>query len=181
MLVKINVILDRVIECFSYMARVFLVFTFLFVVIEVFMRYFLNSSQPWTVDGTEYSMSFLTFLAAAWVLKKEGHVSMDVVVIRFNPRNQATIHAITSIIAALMCLLIIVFGVTGTWDHIQRGTTMIEKALEFPTASLIFIVPIGFVLLFIQFLRRSADYWKARGATLKEAKSRVERIAKDDS
>jgi TRAP-type C4-dicarboxylate transport system permease small subunit len=104
----------------------------------------------------------------AWVLKIEGHVKIDLVVNRLNPRNQCLVNSITSILGAITCLVLLWYGTKVSWELFERGT-ITNTILELPSAPLFAIVPIGSFLLFIQFLRRSYGYLKSwKGSSSKE-------------
>jgi TRAP-type C4-dicarboxylate transport system permease small subunit len=117
----------------------------------------------WVLETTEYILVWFTFLAAAWILKQEGHVKVEILVSRLNPRVQALLGIITSIIGVVLCSLLIVYGSQVVWDFSQRNLLM-DSLLEPPKAPLLAIIPIGSFFLLIQFLRRSYGYlesWKA--------------------
>lgn len=156
-------IFDRVIGALFYLACILLAFSMLSVNVEIFYRFFVGKAQLWVVEVSEYILLIMTFLGAAWVLKKDGHVRMDVLVNRLEPRAQLTLNIITSAVGAIFCLVIVWYGTDVTWDNYQRGTTF-YKAVGFPKAPIMAAIPIGSFLLFIQFLRRTRGYlmkWKA--------------------
>jgi len=163
LLVKIGAIFDQTLNFLAYVVGVLLVFGWLSVVADVVMRYFLNRPLTWALETTEYVLTTVAFLGAAWLLRREGHVSLDLVLNLFKPRTQAMFHAITSSLGAIACLIIVWYGVEATWSHYLKGMR-VTTALAPPTAPFLTIIPVGFFLLFLQFLRRSYGYllkWKA--------------------
>ncbi len=156
-LTKVGVIFDRAIDSLAVLAIVLLVFAWFSVNLEVVMRYFLNRPLIWVVEVTEYILAFTAFLGAAWVLKRDRHTVIDIVVNRLKPRNQALLNMITSIIGAIICLVLTWYGSQITWDHFQRDV-LLTKALELPKAPFLSVIVLGSFLLFIQFLRRAFKY-----------------------
>ena len=147
----------------TFLAAIFLTFITLSVSAEIVMRYFLNRSLKWVVEVSEYSLVWVTFLSTAWVLRREAHIKMDLVLNRLKPETQALLNAITSVVGAIICLLLVWYGTGVTWDHFLRGAAK-HGMMEVPAAPILGIVPIGSFLLFIQFLRRSYGYlrnWRA--------------------
>jgi C4-dicarboxylate transporter DctQ subunit len=121
---------------------------------EVFSRYYLGRGTAWVLEFSEYSILFMTFLGTAWLLRKDGHVEMDIVVKALQPKTQRVLKATTSIVCALVCLLLTWSGTEVSLDYLQRGLhrpTLIAP----PYFPLFVIIPTGFFLLFIQFLRRA--------------------------
>jgi len=158
---KLGNIFDRIISSMAYLAAALIIFAFLSVAAEVFARYVFNTSIFWVHEITEYIMAFFAIMAAAWVLKKGGHVSLDFVVNFLNPRKQAAVNAATSIIGAIITFVIAWYGASSVYDHFLRGTITITKYIVIPSWPLLTVVPIGFFMLSIQFLRRSYGYLRS--------------------
>ncbi len=150
-------IFDSIIGMLAFLAGILLSFMMLGVSADVSMRYLLNRPIPWMLEVTEYCLLFITFLGAAWVLKRERHVTIDLVLNRLNPRTQATFNIITSVIGAIVCLVVAWYGAQATWDYFLTGLYRLTF-LRPPSALIMAIVPIGSFLLFIQFLRRTHGY-----------------------
>ena len=162
LITKATPIFDRTIGLLSLFAGILILFIMVSVTAEVATRYFLGSMMGWVIEVSEYSLLFITFLATAWVLKKERHVKMELVLRRLNPRTQSLLNIITSIIGAIICLIVAWYGVKVTWGSYQIGYIM-AKPLRVPQFLILFIIPVGSFLLFIQFLRRTygyLGYWK---------------------
>ena len=133
--------------------------------LEVVMRYFLGRPTVWVLEIAQLGLVYVPFLGAAWLLRREGHVKMDVVLNQLKPRAQSLVNAITSIVGAITCLVIAWFSAQMTWEYFQLDYTS-PTGLRIPTAPILVIVPVGVYLLSIQFLRRSNGYlgmWKAGG------------------
>jgi C4-dicarboxylate transporter, DctQ subunit len=173
MLTRIGRIVDRILNYSFYAAIGILAFGWFAVCLEILMRYFLRRSMDWTFETTEYILAAITFIGAAWLLKHEGHVNMDVLVNAFKRRTQNLLQAITSIICAVACLIITWYGAEAAWYRWVQDIHFVT-AMQPPSAPFIAIVPLGFLLLFIQFIRRAYKYmleWKAGSTkTTEEAK-----------
>ena len=144
---------DRINSVMAACGMAVLGFILLAVVWEVFTRYFLGKGTIWVEEIGEYSMLFMTFLGAAWLLKSDGHVEMDIVVTRFPQRTRLLFRVVTSWIGAAICLVLTYSGADVAFDHLQRGLHQ-PTPVEPPDFPLFAIIPLGFLMLFIQFLRR---------------------------
>ena len=159
----VRAVFDGILNLFGVLAALTIIFMMLAVTYEVVMRYFLNRPTIWVIEVVEWSMVWITFLGAAWVLRTGGHVKMDIVLNRLSPRAQVLLNVVTSIIGALICLTLFWYSSQLTWDHFLRGV-LESRMLAVPKAPLLVIIPVGSFLLFIQFLRRAYGYlsrWKA--------------------
>ena len=154
---KTSAIFDSTIGIFAIFAAVLLAFIMLSVCTEVVTRYFLGRPLIWVIEVTEFVLVWITFLGAAWVLKREAHVVMDIVLVRLEPRTQALVNIITSVIGVAICLVLTGYGAFVTWDLYQREQ-FLPTILRPPSHILFAIIPIGSFLLFIQFLRRTYGY-----------------------
>lgn len=154
---KITAIFDQTLNLLAILAVVLIVFIMLAVGTDVVMRYFFSKPMIWVGEISEYSLLFITFLGAAWLLRNEGHVRMDLVLNRLGPRAQAVLNLITSIISAIVCLIIVFYSARATLEAFQTGY-FLAAALDVPMGPLLLIIPIGTFLLFIQFLRRGYGY-----------------------
>ena len=103
---KLGDFFDRILDYLAIVAMVLIVGNMLLVVVEVVMRYFFDKPVVWVIEITQYALVFMTFLATAWLLKREGHVIMDLIVNRLNEKGRHIANMITSFIAALVCLII---------------------------------------------------------------------------
>ena len=158
LLKKITNIFDGTNDVLAVSGSALIIFVMLLISAQIVMRRFLGISIFWAIDISEFSLIYIPFLGAAWLLRKEGHVMIEVVVTRFQPRRQAMIHFINSIICGAACVIITWYGIVVTWDYYQLSYTM-DTLLAPQMWPLTIIIPIGSLLLTIQFVRRAYGYW----------------------
>jgi len=157
LLMKGTGVFDRTLDFLTYLAGVLLVLIVLFIGTEVMSRLLLNRSQIWVMEFSEHFLLYITFLATAWVLRREGHVRMEFLLTRLKPRAQALLNTVTFTVSAMLCLVIAWYGAEITWDMFQRGVPR-ATMLETPMAPLLAIIVVGHFLLFVQFLRGAYGY-----------------------
>ena len=150
---KLNSFFDWIIDGMAFLAGLLLLFIIFSICYEVLMRYFLVRPSTWSVEITEYILLYITFLGAPWLLKQKGHVKVDVVLNMLNIRTQRILNLTTSLLGALICLVLFWFGVLTTMDHFMRKIPVI-KSLEVPKYILLAVIPLGSLLLCIQFIRQ---------------------------
>ena len=149
----VGAIFDAILNVFAFLSALLLAFIMLSICLEVIMRYFLNRPLVWVIEMAEYALLYITFLGTAWLLRREGHVTVDILLVRLNPKNQAALGFFSSIIGIIISLVFIWYGSDVAWDHYQRGVFK-PTVLQFPTAPILAIIPIGSVILAMQFIRR---------------------------
>lgn len=145
---------DRTLDVMVDLAGMLIIFVMLSVGIGVGLRYFFHRPIGWTIEISEYIMVYVTFMAVAWVLKKEGHVKMDLILNMLNSKTQALINTITSSVCVIISLVLTFFAGKVTLYQYKVGYTT-TSLLSPPKYIFTVIIFIGSFLLFIQFLRRT--------------------------
>jgi TRAP-type C4-dicarboxylate transport system permease small subunit len=158
-LTRISVIFDHILEALMFIGAVILGFLMLAVCWDVAARTIAGKPLIWLLEFTEYGLLYMTFLCTAWVLKNEAHVTSDLLLIGLSPKNQSFVNTITSILGAVICLVLAWFGAEVSWDKLQSGAYQ-PTAIQPPDFPIFVIIPIGSFLLFIQFLRRAKKNFK---------------------
>jgi TRAP-type C4-dicarboxylate transport system permease small subunit len=123
----------------------------------VFSIYFLNRPLGWIVEINEYIILYTAFLVAAFVLRQEGHVKMDIVAERFPLKVQLAINIITSIVSTVVCGIFTWFGAKVTWQ-LYLKKTLTATVLELPKYFFTIVIFLGSFLLVIQFIRRTYGF-----------------------
>ncbi|MFC1868811.1 TRAP transporter small permease [Thermodesulfobacteriota bacterium] len=134
-----------------------IMFSMLAICAHVVMRYIFNYPLNWTIDVSSILLLYATFLGAAWLLRDEGHVSVDVVNSFLKQRHQYLLQVVNSAICALVCAIITFYGVIETVS-VWKLDLIVDMPLEPPKWVAIIIIPFGSILLFIQFLRRIRSF-----------------------
>ena len=161
-------VFDRILGCMALIAAILLTFTMLSVTTDVVMRYVLDRPMLWVVEITEYILLWIPFMGAAWLLKHDGHVKVDILLSRLNPRVQTRLSTITSLLGMMICLVLVWYGIKVTWNYFIEGR-YVYSPLSIPTAYVMGIVPLGSFVLLIQFIRRTYKLIReARGLRVKE-------------
>lgn len=144
---------DRVMDVFMVLAGILLWGQMLIVNIEVFSRYF-GRPTSWVAEISSILVLWIPFMIAGWVLRREGHVKMDLLVERFSPGTQAMINSITSLIGFIVMVVVTAAGLMTTLYWIGNKTPTILMLPRSPIISAIFI---GSLFFAIQFLIRAFE------------------------
>ena len=150
---KAGFIFDKVLNISAYLAGLMIIFMVLAIPYSVIMRYFLRMPPEWVIQTCEYMLLWLTFLASAWLLRHEGHVSVDFLTARAKPETRRILRMITSAIGAIICLILTWFAWENTWENFVSGTLDV-RAVFILKAPFISIIAVGCSLLSIQFIRK---------------------------
>lgn len=160
-------IFDLILKGTAAFGCLLIVFMGLSITYGVLLRYFFNIAPIWVNDVVEYIVLGATFLGAAYVLKEESHIEVDLVVNRVDKKTRFLMKIITSLIGASVCLIMTWYGMVTVWDNYQRGTN-VYKSMDFPKYIVLLPIFIGSLLLTIQFLRRAHSYFVQKREIIKE-------------
>jgi C4-dicarboxylate transporter DctQ subunit len=154
---------DTIMNGMAWIGGAISIFMMLGISADVVARYFLNSPILGMQEVCSMLILWIVFLGAAWVLKKGGHINMDVILQMLKPKAQECLNLITSSICLVVTLVLFWFSIQVTWDVFTRGT--IESGnLTINSGFVMMAIPIGCLPLFIQFGRKAYAHWeKFRG------------------
>lgn len=140
---------ERIVGFAAFLAGLILVFDFLSITAGVIMRYFFKHPLLWVDEITSTSLLFIAFLGAAWVMKKRGHVVIDIIISRVKPGTKIVLEIISYVVGAFCCAVITYFGALSTWRNLVSGAYQ-PTTLEIPNWYVLIIIPVGSLLFFIQ-------------------------------
>ena len=157
LITKVSNIFSRLDNYLAVMAIVLIVFLMLSITYNVVARYFWGSMTTGLFEIWEYTLLYIPFLGAAWLLERDGHVSVDIVIDYLKPGVRAVIRIITSSLGAAVCLVLTWFGTQVTGESFQAGY-QVRGEIYTPEFIILMVIPVGSFLLFIQFLRKTYQY-----------------------
>lgn len=148
---KLRTIFDKALDVLAWIAAFILIGIIASVMIEVFLRTFFNRPQEWVMELSEYALLYITFLSAAFVLKKEGHIVVDLVTCRLNVKKRNFLAIVQYIVIILVSMVFIYVGGKTTINNYIRGIYS-PTVLQIPIAYTLVMIPIGGFFLLVQSL-----------------------------
>jgi C4-dicarboxylate transporter DctQ subunit len=148
---------DFILDFFAATAGVLLVVMMLATVLKVVMRALFNHGILGIDQISGTMMVYITFLGAAWVLRRDGHVSVDIVTGALGPNAQRLVMFVSSLIGAAVCFALAWFATKAVMLSLQRGI-LVAAEIEVPRAVNLWVIPLGCLLLGIEFLRRAVRF-----------------------
>lgn len=143
---------DKLLNGMAVLAGVILVFIVGAVCYTIGMRYFFRQTTIWIMQTTEYALLWIVFLATTWLLREGGHITTDIIYAHLNEKTKAYLDATMFFIGGLTCAIMLYFGITYMYECIISNVTDV-RAVTVPKSAVFIIIPIGSLLLTIQFFR----------------------------
>lgn len=140
----------RVLEWLAACAAVLLGVSALAITIDVIGRNVGLGTLPWILEVSEYVLPLATFFIAPWLLYRNEHVRLDILV-----QTRPWLGHAANGVGLAVCAVLVVYGVRTIANSATQGA-MIFKSVVFPEWWLYLPVPLCFGLLTIEFVRRLA-------------------------
>jgi TRAP-type C4-dicarboxylate transport system permease small subunit len=110
------------------------------------------------LDISEFLVFMTTFLGAPWVLKKGGHVNVDVAIQALGPEGRRIMAVLCDVFGLAVCVMLCLYGWLLADDAIAMKARIIRTFI-FPEWWVYALVTLSGLLLSIEFLRR---LWRHR-------------------
>ncbi len=146
--------LDRIEDFFAFLGGVLLVVAVCSVVFQVIARYFFGLTFIWINEGNEYILLYVPFLGAAWLLRHNGHVTVDLVVRVLPPRIKKASNVLVAVLGIIVSSVLVWYGTSVTMEAYTRGTVS-TTSTQLPLVYLLVVIPVGSLLLLLEFIRKA--------------------------
>ena len=141
------------------------------VTVDVLMRYIFSKTYAGLFEITEYSLLWITFLGAPWIMKNNGHVRVDLIVNKLPPHKRAWLTIIADFISIFL-LITMTWYTAGLTLHDFRTSFTLSGILMAPKWPIEIIIPVGFFLLLLQVARHARQHVKDMQALSMDAPRR---------
>jgi len=159
-LAKAGRVFDWLVDAMLLLAGVIVFVQTLWITEDVIVRYAFGWTWAPSFEILSYSILWMTFLGTTAIYRDRGHVVMEAVVARFPARAADIINLVTTLaIAGLTAFLLFYSARLTIQDYLNHFVlATIVKPVKWPIEM---IIPISFLMLFIQSLRHVATYYRA--------------------
>jgi len=142
-----------VIQAFAWIAALLLGAMAVLVTLDVVARNVGLGTIAWVNEVSEYSLPVATLLVAPWLLHRNEHVRLDVLLTMVPQRLAAVVERCVDAIGIAICAVFVWYGVRLILDSARIGSMMV-KTLAIPEWWQYALVPVCFLLLAVEFARR---------------------------
>jgi TRAP-type C4-dicarboxylate transport system permease small subunit len=143
---------DKAIEVMAALAGVILLFITAAVCYTIGMRFLFTKTTIWIMQTTEYALLWIVFLATTWLLREGGHVITEIVYAHLNTKTKRSLDCVMFVVGGFTCAIMVYFGSLYMYECIKGGVTDV-RAVTVPKWAVFSIIPVGSILLTIQFFR----------------------------
>ena len=148
----VNRTLDIMSDISLVIARAMIVIMIVLVAIDVVARYVFNSPLGFASEYVMYLMVGVTLLAANYVLREKGHIRVDIIIRLLPPRAQVWLTVVTDVVSVFCVVILLIQTFNLTAQSLANNTSSVT-AMATPLGIVQLMLPIGFGLLLIEFIR----------------------------
>lgn len=152
--------IDMTSEAGGFLAAVCLACVTVIVVFEVIMRYLFNAPTVWVGEMSIYMCMGLGFLSLGYGLKYDSHFGITFLTDRLTPKNRIRLKIFTDFVGALYSACFIYKGIELAYFAYEFEDVS-SGMMQTPLWIVWCLVPLGGLLLTLQFINKLADDVKA--------------------
>ena len=143
---------DRLISLLALAAGIMVAAVFVLIVVDVSMRTAGLRPPVFSSAVSEYSLIYMTMLAAPWLVRVRGHVRVDSFLTFVPARGKLAIERILIVVCIALCLGASFLSGEFAVEFWQRGEIDL-RSIEIPRSLLFVPLTVGFFLCAVEFAR----------------------------
>lgn len=124
------------------------IFTVVVIFSQVVLRYVFSNSLPWSEEIARYAFIWFIYIGVSYGVKKQKHLSVDVITMLFNDKGKTVISMISNVLFLIFALIITYYGI----DIVGRITRE-SAALGIPMEYVYLAIVVGMVLTIIRLIQ----------------------------
>ena len=133
------------------LASIALVATFSLVLVQVVSRYVFHSPMTWTEELARFSLVWLTFLGAGFVMARRQHIAVDILAKALGRAGERVVNAFSMLVVLIVSAVLAVAGA----QFAAMATAIKAPATQLPMSVVYGAAVVGFGLIFIHGLLNS--------------------------
>lgn len=162
--------MDRVCTLLAVLSGGIIVFITLSIGYSILSRATGLPSIVWVIQFNEYGLLWMTFLGTAWLLARKKHISVHIILQHLSEKNKKRFAVVHALMGIILCGLFCWFTAFTTIEKIGRKVIDVQ-AIDVPIGYVLTVIPVGFFLLFLQFIRNLIEAIQAQKIELGEAET----------
>ena len=129
------------------------------VTLQVFARYVLNDTPPWSEELCRYLFVWASFLGACIAMRRAGHLGVDSLVVRLSPAVRETLHHAVTAVVAVFCGILVWQGAALVPAMATQRSPSMSISLQWVFVA----IPIAAALMLALQLRTLVTAWSSPG------------------
>ncbi|WP_366554580.1 TRAP transporter small permease [Aquibaculum sediminis] len=125
----------------------------LIMLVAVWTRYVANAPLVWTEQVNRILFVWTTFLGAAVLYRRSGHIAIDFFVELLPPALRRTVQALNALLLLVLFLVLLVYGWNLAWANLSQTF----GALDISPSTFYFAAPVSAALMLVYWIERAIE------------------------
>lgn len=138
---------------------------------QVFFRFVIVHSLPWSEEFSRYSLVWASFLGASIALKRGLHIGVEAFVTKLSQEKRRLIYLITLVLITFFLVIVIIKGFQMASFNMRQSSPAMRIPMGFPYLA----IPIGSLIMVIHLLDELILGWKRRAGLVGMEKTEEEK------
>jgi TRAP-type C4-dicarboxylate transport system permease small subunit len=138
---------------------------------QVFFRFVIVHSLPWSEEFSRYALVWASFLGASIALKRGLHIGVEAFVTKLSQEKRRLIYLMTLVIITFFLIVVIVKGVQMASFNMRQSSPAMRIPMGFPYLA----IPVGSLIMVIHLLDELILGWKRRAGLVGMEKTEEEK------
>lgn len=148
----INKVIDSIINFLAGIAAVLIGALLVSISYATFSRFLFSDPKARIIELSAYSLIYITFLAAPWLLRMRGHINVDLILINLKGKVKTGLYLVNDTVGFIITSVLFYFSYDITMSNYTDNIKIMDS-VGTPQFLLLIAIPIGSLFLAIQFLR----------------------------
>ncbi len=138
---------------------------------QVFFRFVIVHSLPWSEEFSRYTLVWTSFLGASIALKRGLHIGVEVFIAKLSKKKKRLIYLITLIFITFFLLVLIIKGFQMASFNMRQSSPAMRIPMGFPYLA----IPVGSLLMILHLLNELVLGWTHKRGLLGMEKTEEEK------
>jgi TRAP-type C4-dicarboxylate transport system permease small subunit len=138
---------------------------------QVFFRFVVVHSLPWSEEFSRYSLVWASFLGASIALKRGLHIGVQAFVTKLSQEKRRLIYLITLVMITFFLIVVIVKGLQMASFNMRQSSPAMRIPMGFPYLA----IPVGSLIMVIHLLDELILGWRHRAGLVGMEKTEEEK------
>ncbi|ADC52296.1 C4-dicarboxylate transport system (permease small protein) (plasmid) [Alkalihalophilus pseudofirmus OF4] len=125
---------------------------------QVFMRYIMSSSLPWSEELARYCFIWLVYIGISYGVKRQRHIKVDVVLLLLKDKAKVLLGIMANILFLGFAIFVVIYGYDLSQRLLQFGQT--ATSVNIPMGFIYLATPVGMGLTAIRLLQQLVKQFK---------------------
>lgn len=155
---------DGLIHALPVLSGAFVLIIVVSIVYDVVVRELGVHPPQWTTALVEYSLLYMTMLAAPWLVRQHGHIVVDTLHNFLSAGARRYAEVLVSIICAIISIIIVYYGsilAVKAWQYNDYDI----RSIPIPYWIFYGVIPFGFFFIAIEFILIACGRGRLRQAS----------------